>query len=165
MSTIIEIKRYQEKDVEEYMHMCKKAFGKHNVFDKSLRDVRDYLRKKDKADRILGGLFFAYDDDEFVGGALLRVEMKDLDCSHARYKYNHVVAKDNKVKSAILNFLEEKIKHDIHAKRIKSAKVEVGLVETEEDLELYKKAGFKIEGVLASHYKHKENVIALGKEI
>ncbi|MDO8741324.1 MAG: hypothetical protein Q7J54_07185 [Candidatus Woesearchaeota archaeon] len=162
---MIEFKRYQKEDVSEFLLLCKKAYPAHNVFYKSLEEVKKYLDRKDKENSELGGVFFAYDKNKVIGGALLKIEEKTINNKHIRFKYNHLVGKDEKVKKEIMDFLDSKIRKHIKDGKIKTAKIEAALSENEADLEFYKKNGFKIEGELASHYRPNEKAYVLGKEI
>lgn len=162
---MVKFKRYRKEDVSEFLLLCKKAYPAHNVFGKPVEEVKKYLAGKDKENSDLGGVFFAYDKNKFVGGALLKMEEKTIDNKHIRFKYNHLVGKDEKIKKEIMDFLDSKIRKHIKDGKIKTAKIEVGLAENEPDLEFYKKNGFKIEGEFASHYRLNEKAYVLGKEI
>lgn len=162
---MVELKKYFEEDVEAFVGLCKEAYPKHNVFDKSLDKVKKYLKEQDEKNEEFGGVFFAYDDDEVVGGCLLRVAGRDVPGDHVRFKYNHVVAKDDEIKAEIVKFLDSKIKKNIEDGKFKTAKVEVSIAENESDEGFYSEHGFKPEGELMSHYRHGEKVTVMGKEL
>ncbi len=162
---MLELIRFKEKDVPQFVKLCQKAFPTHNVFYRTAQEVADYLRSKDEQNKEFGGVFFAYEGGKLVGGALLRKEDFDPKGKHVRLKYNHLVAVNDKVKKKILEEFNQKVSKMIKEGKINTAKLELGLAENETDIQFYLDNGFVKEGKLKSHYRFNETVYVLGMEI
>lgn len=166
---MVQIIKYEDKYAQQFLILCKEAFPKHNIFSKDFGFVKNYLVKKEEENRDLGGVFIAVDNGKVVGGCLLKIDERSPYAEHVRYKYNHLIGKNQAIKEALIDYLDLKIKEDIQNGKLKSAKVELGLAMSEldykSDLNIYLKYQFKKEGTLASHYRKDEDVIILGKEI
>ena len=162
---MVELRKYKDADVPQFVMLCKTSFPAHNIFYGSLADVKTYLKGRDTQSAGYGGVYFAYEKGKLVGGALLRLEDHDKAGKHCRFKYNHLVAINDKVKKEILQELSAKIHDLIKQGKCKSAKVEVGLAENEKDLSFYLQNGSVQEGKLKSHYRRNETVFILGMEI
>jgi hypothetical protein len=162
---MIEFRRYHEKDVKDFHLAAKKCYPRHMVFDNDIDIVKEYIKKKDN-DKF-GGFFFAYIKEKCVGGCFLETEIFDAPRSHARFKYNHLVALDQELKVKLIQLLDSKISNLIMEGKFNSAKVEVSLADSErdfkQDLKLFSKAGYKVEGTLKDHYRLNEDVVVLGK--
>jgi len=158
-------------ELKDLVPVYQQAFTKHNIFQRDPREILKYLQ--DWQERMLpkeGGFIVGVIDNKIVGGILLKKETQDLTGEHTRWKFNHLgVAKEVRgqgVGVALMNAAEEKIRKLILNKRFKTAKIEINVSESEKEiLAFYKKFGFKIEGKLSSHYRWKDSVFVLGKEI
>ena len=170
-SGIIVVKDAEEYELVVLIDVYKKAFNKHNIFQKPYEEVLEYLKTVHRKNRELGGGFIvARLEEKTIGGLLVKKNDQDIDGKHSTWKYNHmVVAHDYKkmnIGTALMNAADQKIKQLIQGKIIKTAKVEVSVSENEKDsLAFFKKFGFEEEGKLKSHYRFGELVYILGKEI
>jgi|TARA_B100001964_G_scaffold214760_1_gene252590 ribosomal protein S18 acetylase RimI-like enzyme len=161
------------KQLKELLPVYKKIFKTHNVFEKSDKQVLQYMQKLHKVQHAYGGGFaVAMIDDpilniknKVVGG--ICVVFKDLSPKkHMRVALKHL-AVDPKyvpldVERDLIKMCLDKMYFAIKNDRCKSVKVEAHLAESEKTRKLFKKLGFKEEGKLKDHYRVGETCLILG---
>jgi len=164
------IKDAMRSELSELVSVYKRAFKKHNIFQKSAFRVEEYLLEQHRKNhRYGGGFIIAKKDRSVIGGVLLKWRDCDIKGKHHLWKFNHLVV-DKPFKRLgigfnLVNASVKKIRNLIKEKKFRTAKIEVSTTENDKDLELYKKLGFKVEGKLKSHYRFNEISYILGKEI
>lgn len=168
---IVIIKDAEDSELEELKDIYKSIFEKHNIFQRSPKEILEYLKESNrKNSEVGGGCIVAKLEGKTVGGVVVKKESEDLEGKHVVWKYNHLgVAPDYSgqgIGSALMNAADQKIKNLIKEGKIKTAKIEAGVSENNKDvLEFAKKCSFEIEGELKSHYRYGELVYVLGKGI
>ena len=160
----MEIKLANKEDIKELVPIYKKSFTKHNIFEKSEQEIEEYLVKANEKKE--GGLLVAKIDNKVVGALLLRKCSEDITGNHTVWKFNHIAVKEEHRKKDIGTELVKAAENKIKEHISKTAKIEINIAESEKaTTEFCKKQGFQTEGTLKSHYRWKEDVIVMGKEI
>lgn len=163
----MEIELANEEDIKALIPIYKESFTKHNIFEKSEQEIKEYLVKaNEKNKEIGGGLLVAKIGNKVVGALLLKKYSEDITGNHTVWRFNHLAVdeeyRDKDIGTELIKAAENKIKENIS----KTAKIEINIAESEKaTTEFCKKLGFKTEGTLKSHYRWKEDVIVMGKEI
>jgi len=158
-------------ELKELVPLYQHAFTKHNVFKRDPKSILDYLQEQHHKNVPWGGGFIvAVMGNKVAGGILLKREGQDLHGEHTLWGYNHLgVSKEVRGKGigvSLMKEAENKIRVMIAEKKFKTAKVELNVSENEKEIiTFYKKFGFSVEGKLRSHYRWKEVVYVMGKEI
>ncbi len=142
------IRKAEEKDLNDMIAVYKEAFPVHNIFEKSVGDNLEYLKK------FIGSMLVAEEDGKVVGGLVITEDIQNDGWKVARFKHI-AVAKDFQGKgigSALVAEAE---------KIVGESKVEI---HTEDDLtDYYGKFGYKLEGTLKAHYGKDRDCVILGK--
>ena len=167
----LQIKFAENEDIETIAKLLKKCFSGHNVFSKSILEVTAYCRdlhnnNKGKS----GGFLIAVAGKIIVGTVLVQNRLLDEKTNHSLWKVNHLVVhptfRRKGVGSTLLETAERHVNSFLKAQGIKTAKVEGTVSEREKPImNLYRKYGAKVEGVLGNHYRYKEKAYIMGKTI
>lgn len=158
-------------DLPRLIPIYTSSFRKHNIFQKTAREILRYLKETHQNNaRVGGGYLVAASGSRVVGGMLVRKEGEDLVGKHTIWKYNHLAVEKPYaglgIGTALLQSADQKVRTLITSGKIKTAKIELGVSINEKTLlPFYKKCGFRVEGKLPSHYRYGELVYVLGKEI
>ncbi len=147
----MEIRTAKQEDLNELAKIYKDTFKTHNIFSKSEEEIVKYL------ENIEGELLIAVEDNQVIGGILVKIDYSTED--HKRSRLKHIAVKkefqDKRIGSALLKTAEN---------MIITGKIEIHVSELEkESLKFYKFHGYKVEGELKSHYRPNEKCYILGK--
>lgn len=147
----MEIRTAQKQDLEKLAKLYKDTFKVHNIFQKPVKDIIQYLENAE------GELIIALENNEVIGGILVKIGNSTE--GHKRSRLKHIAIKkefQNKgAGSALLKTAEN---------MIVTGKVEIHVAELEKDaVEFYKKNGYNVEKELESHYRTGETCYILGK--
>ncbi|MBD3310714.1 GNAT family N-acetyltransferase [Candidatus Woesearchaeota archaeon] len=167
---MVEIREAESSELAALIPVYKEAYQEHLIFKKKTdADIIEYMQKA-HADAAAdgGGFIIALLNDEVVGGLLLRKSLQGD--SHSRWKIRHVAVmekyRDQDIGTELLQAAEQKLVELIKKGDFITAKAEVSVAEGEKEaVDFYEKAGFKLEGTRADHYRLGENVYLLGKTI
>jgi len=147
----MKIEKPNKQQIKELAKIYKDIFPLHNIFEKSEKEIVEYLEP------LSNDILIAVEDNKVIGGLL--VSIKKSNPKHIRARFRHIaVAKgyrDKGIGSALLKAAEEKVA---------KGKVEIKVSESEADaIEFYKKNGYELEGELKAHYRPNELCYILGK--
>ena len=144
------IRKGNESDLNGLIHVYKEVFDVHNVFDRPVNDIMDYLKK-------FKNILVAEEDGEIVGGIVITEKKYGNTWKLTNFKHLAVAKEyqDKDIGTALLKGAE---------KSVRIGKIEIRVGETETTaMEFYKKNGYENEGILKSHYRKGETCFIMGK--
>ena len=143
-----------KQELISLIKIYKSSFKVHNILTKKEKDLLIYFKGKE---------ILIAKDKEVLGGLMIKNTEKHK--THKTWKINHLAVSEKHRGKGIAMSLVKRAEKEIKSKS-KTAKIEVSVAETEKQiLKFWKKLKYKLEGKLRSHYRHKELVYVLGKEL
>lgn len=158
------IRTAADEDLNQLVHIYRASFEKHNIFQKVEESVKEYMESKQAQGREGGGGFFvAVEDSKVVGGILL--EFVDVSRkAHARVKLKHLAVQSDYRKrgigSELVQYVLDQIGQLMEKGLFTSVKVQANTVD---NIDFYRKLGFKQEATLSDHYRLGEKCFIMGK--
>ncbi|MBN2881137.1 hypothetical protein JXM83_03720 [Candidatus Woesearchaeota archaeon] len=147
----MEFRKATNDDFCNVAQLYKQFFGLHNVFTKPIENIVSYLEEQ-----VTKSELFVAEIDKKLFCAVFLVNKGGNE--HKLHKLRHFAFESDSIGLEMLNWLEK-----IVMERSTTAKIEVTIADGEKGFEMYKRAGFILEGSLSNHYRHGEITFVLGK--
>ena len=146
----MEIRQVEEQDYPSLIGLYKEFFKVHNIFSKTHEEIKDYLLELIEKNEIYVLI------ESGVKAAMILVGNGGVE--HKLYKFRHFAFDNEENATNLLDYVE-----DIISNNSETSKVEVTIADGEKGIEMYKNAGFILEGSLSNHYRDGEITFVLGK--
>ncbi|MBT4577184.1 hypothetical protein HOM13_00490 [Candidatus Woesearchaeota archaeon] len=148
------IRGIQNEDFEKLVRLYKSFFNTHNIFQKSEKEIIDYLKEQSEENALI-----VYDETNSIVGALFLVNFgQNENGSHKLWKFRHFAFQTKEVAQDLLEEAEKIVKNSSE-----TSKIELTLAESEKEIEFYKSNKYILEGTLSNHYRPAEACFILSK--
>jgi len=152
---MVKIRKAVKEDLKELTAMYKKIFKVHNIFTKGNKEIMEYL------EQFLGNILVAEEKGKIIGGIVISGREYD---GWKLYNFKHVAVLPKNQRKGIGTKLLKEAEKFVGFGKIE-IRVAAGASEAPWAVEFYEQHGYKKEGELESHYRHKETCYVMGKVI